>query len=84
MAIKQTAEIKVRADGRRFIHNVSVTDEQDYDYLRSIWPALTGCELQWLDELDPALNYERPPWIGWVLYEDGWRPANSSGKASEE
>lgn len=74
MAVKETAEIKLRADGKEYIYNVSVTDESDYAILQELWPVMVGARLQWLDELDPAPPYPRPPWIGWVLLEDGWHP----------
>ncbi len=75
MAVRATAEIDVRADGKEYIYNVSVTDEADYELLQEWWPTLTGMRLQWLDELPVAPPYSRPPWMGWTNEPDGWHPA---------
>lgn len=78
MAIRETAELDYRPDGKEYIYNVSVTNEEDYDLLRELWPAWTGKRLQWLSELQPAEPYLPPPWIGWVLLDDGWHPASDA------
>lgn len=74
MAARDTAEIAVRPDGTQYIYNVSTTDEADYELLREWWPLLTGMELRWLSELEPAEPYAPPPWLKWFLGPDGWLP----------
>lgn len=84
MAVKPCAEIASDSAGKDYVINVGDVNEDDYPYLQSVWPMLTGTRLQWISDLDPAPTYSGPVWRGWTLEDDGWHPPVEDLSAEED
>lgn len=74
MPTRACAEVETSVSPE-YIRNISAAYEEDWDFLKAIWPTFyPTIRLEWLDDLHAAPGYVDPPWIGWTHEAAGWTP----------